>query len=64
MSQKEAIRAFEDLLTEIGSYRTPFTEAVEGFVSAYGIDFEASGSPRPAINGTSTSSVIREVREG
>jgi hypothetical protein len=64
MTQKEAVEALETLLREISSYKRPVRQAIETFITEYGIDFEPYPLTRPVVKGIATSSVIREVREG
>ncbi len=64
MTQKAAVKVFEALLREIGSYKAPFNQFIEAFIAEYDIDFEPPSTTRPLVRGISTSSVIRDVREG
>lgn len=64
MALKEEIRWFEKMLKAIDGYKVQDGRAIEDFAFRYGLNHEAEDTPRPVIKGTSTSEVIREVREG
>jgi hypothetical protein len=64
MSPKETVRKFESMLEQIAQYQTSGNGSVEAFLKEYEIAFEPSPAARPKVQGLSSSTIIREIREG
>lgn len=64
MSLQEAVQEFESMLEQIAKYQTSGNGSVEAFLREYEIDFEPSLAARPKVQGLSSSTIIREIREG
>jgi hypothetical protein len=64
MALKDEIRWFEKMLKAIDSYKVRDGQVIKDFAFRYDLSLEAEDTPRPTIRGTSTSEVIREIREG
>lgn len=64
MAVREESRWFQQMLKAIDSYRVQDGRFWEDFISRYGLTLAGEDTARPVIKGTSTSKVIRQVREG
>lgn len=64
MAVRGETRWFRQMLKAIDSYRVQDGKVLEDFISRYGLNLTGEETARPVIKGTSTSEVIREVREG
>lgn len=64
MSIQEAVQEFESMLEQIAKYQSSGNGSVEAFLREYEIDFEPSPAARPKVQGLSSSTIIREIREG